>query len=52
MITKWETEIERLKRHMEIPAKKKLEWLREMNEFLAKYTPKKAKAYRKKLRKS
>ena len=31
----WESAEERLKRDMKIPPKKKLEWLREMNEFPA-----------------
>ncbi|MFA4854528.1 MAG: hypothetical protein WC616_04165 [Candidatus Omnitrophota bacterium] len=47
---KWETEEERLLRHMKIPPKKKLQWLYEMNKFLDKYTPKKYKAMRRKLR--
>ncbi|MDO8662647.1 MAG: hypothetical protein Q7K98_05450 [Candidatus Omnitrophota bacterium] len=50
MIFKWETEEEKLSRYMKIPPKKKLEWLYEMNRFLDKYTPKKYKAIRHKLR--
>ncbi len=33
---KWEREEERLLKFMRIPPKKKMEWLREMNEFIAK----------------
>ena len=36
MIYKWETDKERVLKHMRIPAKKKLEWLRDMNEFIEK----------------
>ncbi|MFH1553143.1 MAG: hypothetical protein ABID83_05880 [Candidatus Omnitrophota bacterium] len=50
MIFKWESEEERLLRFMKIPPRKKLEWLRQMNEFLAKYTPKRQKSIRQKLR--
>ena len=52
MIFRWETEEERLLRLMRIPPYKKLEWLRQMNEFIAKYSTKRSKAIRKKLRKS
>ena len=38
MILKWESERERLIRFMKIPARKKLEWLYEMNRFVAKYS--------------
>ncbi len=34
----WETKIERLKRHMSIPAKKKLELLYAINRFTNKYS--------------
>ena len=40
MIFKWETEKERLLRLIKIPPKKKLEWLREMHEFVAKFASK------------
>lgn len=50
MIFKWESEEERLKRYMSIPARKKLELLQQMNEFAAKFSSKKTKAIRKKLR--
>ena len=46
----WESEEERLKRDMKISPKKKLEWLREMNEFSARYMPKKTRAAYLKLR--
>ncbi len=51
MITKWETEEERLLRLMKIPPKKKLEWLRQMNEFLVKSSSKRDKLIRWELRK-
>ena len=50
MIFEWESEEERLLRFMKISPKKKLEWLREMNEFLAQATSKRRIALRKKLR--
>ena len=50
MIFKWETEKERLLRLMKISPKKKLEWLREMHDFVAKFTSKKTKTIRHKLR--
>ena len=37
----WENEDEKLKRHMAIPAQKKLELLREIHEFTLKYSSKK-----------
>jgi hypothetical protein len=48
---KWETEEERLTRLMKIPPKKKLEWLRRMNEFLAKCSLERTKSIRRELRK-
>ncbi|MDP2906182.1 MAG: hypothetical protein Q8O22_07780 [Candidatus Omnitrophota bacterium] len=45
----WESESERLKRHMQIPAAKKLEWLEEMRRF-ASLLPKKTQATRRKVR--
>lgn len=36
MIFKWESEEERLLKFMRISPKKKMEWLRQMNEFLQK----------------
>lgn len=50
MIFEWESEEERLLRFMRISPKKKLEWLRQMNEFSAKYTPAKYKKIRQQLR--
>jgi len=47
---RWETDEERLLRHMKLPPKKKLEWLREINEFTAKYSSKRTKQIRSKLR--
>jgi len=51
MIFKWENEEERLLRFMKIPPKKKLEWLRQMNEFIVKCSSKRSKLIRWKLRK-
>ena len=51
MIFKWETEEERLLRFIKIPPKKKLEWLRQMNEFIVRCSSKRSKLIRWKLRK-
>lgn len=51
MIFKWESEQERLLRFIKIPPKKKLEWLREINEFIGKYSSKHNELIRRKLRK-
>ena len=48
----WETQEERLSRWIKIPAKKKLEWLRQMNELILKVSSKKQKKMRWKLRES
>jgi len=50
MIFRWENEKERLSRFMKIPPKKKLEWLRQMNEFINKFSSKRSKSIRQKLR--
>jgi len=50
MIYKWETERERLTRFMRISPASKLEWLRQMNEFILKFSSRKQRAVRKKLR--
>jgi len=50
MIFKWETEKERLQRFMKISPKKKLEWLRQMNEFIVKSSSKRDRLIRWKLR--
>ncbi len=50
MIFEWETEEERLSRFMKIPPKKKLEWLRQMHEFMVKGSSKRTKMIRWKLR--
>jgi hypothetical protein len=50
MTFRWETEDERLLRHVKIPPKKKLEWLREMNEFIEKCSSKRTMRIRKKLK--
>ena len=52
MIFEWETEEERVLRFMKIPPKKKLEWLRQMNEFMVKCSSKRSRLIRWKLRKS
>ena len=49
-MSKWESSEERLLRFMKISPRKKLEWLREMNVFAAKFLPKKNKIIRQKLR--
>jgi hypothetical protein len=36
MISKWETEKERIIKAMKISPKKKLEWLKDMHDFLCK----------------
>jgi len=51
MIFEWETEEERLLRFLKIPPKKKLEWLRQMNEFVAKCSSRRRKLIRRELRK-
>ncbi len=40
MSNQWETLEARVKRHARIPAKKKLEWLRQMLEFASHNQPK------------
>ena len=52
MIYDWETEEERLKRLMAIPPRKKLEWLRQMNELVAKSLPEEKKKIIRELRES
>lgn len=52
MIFKWESEEERILRFMRIPAKKKLEWLHQMGEFVNKFTSKRTKRIFHKLRES
>lgn len=47
----WEKEDEKLKRHIKISPKKKLEWLFQVNEFIEKFSPRKNLAIRRKLRK-
>ena len=46
----WESEAEKRSRYMKIPAKKKLEWLRQMHEFTVKTSSKRMMALRWKLR--
>ncbi len=51
MIFKWENDKERTLRLMSIPAKKKLEWLRQMSEFVSKCSSKRDVSIKRKLRK-
>jgi len=51
MIFKWQTTKERLLRFMKISPKKKMEWLRQMNEFIVKSSSKRDRLIRWKLRK-
>ena len=48
----WESEKERLLKYMKMPLKAKLEWLEEMNEFFYKFSSKKTKLIRRKLKES
>jgi hypothetical protein len=50
MIFKWESQDERLLRFMKIPPKKKLEWLRQMNEFRCRISTKRQRDIYQKLR--
>ena len=50
MIFTWERQDDRLLRFMRIPAKRKLEWLYQMNEFLRKASTKKQSDIRRRLR--
>lgn len=50
MIFEWESEEERLLRFMRIHPKKKLEWLRQMNEFLCKVSTKRQRDIYQRLR--
>jgi len=51
MTFEWETDRERLLRLMKIPPKKKLEWLRQMQELNAKHRPRFRRYLRSRLRK-
>ena len=50
MIYKWESSKAKLLKSMSVPPKQKMEWLREINEFLDKYTPAKTKKMKRALR--
>jgi hypothetical protein len=50
VISKWESEEERLLKFMKIPAKKKLEWLYQMHQFINKFYSKRKKKFFQKLR--
>ncbi len=51
MIFKWQTSKERLLKFMKISPKKKMEWLRQMNELIVKSSSKRDRLIRWKLRK-
>lgn len=46
----WETEAQRLKRHMSISPKKKLEWLYQINQFVEKCSTPQGRKIRRALR--
>lgn len=48
----WETETDRLKRHMSMPAKRKLELLYELNRFTKKYSVKSPSKFNKRHKKT
>ena len=50
MIFEWESEEEKLRRFMKIPPKKRMELMRQMNEFMNKYSSKRTREIRQKLR--
>jgi len=50
MSFKWESQSEKLLRYMNISPKKKLEWLLRMNQFSAKFSSKRTKEVRKRIR--
>lgn len=50
MIFEWETHDQRLRRFMKISPQKKLEWLRQMQEFTLKTSTKRLKTIRRRLR--
>lgn len=50
MIFKWETEEEKTRRFVRMSPQKKLEWLRQMNEFIAKFAPKERRKIKEQLK--
>ena len=50
MVYKWENVEERVLRHLRMSPLKKMEWLREMNEFKKKYAPKISRVVHRKLK--
>ena len=50
MIFKWETTEERLTKFIKINPKEKLEWLRQMLEFVEKYSTKSTLEFKRKLK--
>ena len=52
MIFEWETRDQRLRRFMKISPQKKLEWLRQMHEFMLRTSSRRVKAIRLELKKT
>jgi len=50
MIFKWESEEEKLRRFMKVPPGKKMELMRQMSEFMNKYSSKRTREIRQRLR--
>jgi len=50
MDLKWESQKDKLRYYMSIPPKKKLEWLREMQEFISSVSTRNQKTFLRKLR--
>jgi len=48
--SKWKSQEERARYYMSIPPRKKLEWLREIQEFISSVSPRNQKVFLKKLR--
>lgn len=51
MIFEWEKDKDRISRFMKIPSAKKLEWLGQINNFLAKFSTRETRAIRDLMRK-
>ena len=50
MISKWETVEERVRRHMQVPPQKKMEWLYQMHQLILKTSSKRTLRLRQKLK--
>ena len=50
MTDQWESRDEKLLRYMKIPPKKKMEWLKEMNESLDRLSTRRLRRIRQKIR--